>query len=68
MHAEITGKKKCFTTIEAKNAGAYKSIDDWQKYVSEQAMMGLTPCPNAIEKAKRTFGEMQQSVTTSKAA
>lgn len=68
MHAEITGKKKCFTTIEAKNAGAYKSIDDWQKYVSAQALMGLKPCPNAIEKAKRTFGEMQQSVTTSKAA
>ena len=68
MHAEITGKKKCFTTIEAKNAGAYKSIDDWQKYVSAQALMGLMPCPNAIEKANRTFGEMQQSVTTSKAA
>ena len=68
MHAMITGKKTHFTTIEAKNAGAYKSIDDWQMYVSEQSQMGLTPCPNAIEKAKRTFGEMQQSVTTSKAA
>lgn len=67
MSHDKTGQNNLqfFTTLQAKNAGAYDSAQKWIEYVETNKKQGISPCPNAISRANRIFGDL---LSTSKAA